>query len=377
MGKETTKQDIVRSVLKDIQAANPGCSIGYYSEIGKNIDIKTIPTGSIGCDYVLGGGWARIAEVVGLPSSGKTTFALTAIANMQKADPDFTCAYIDAEYELDPVYAAALGVDMERMILCQPDDTIQGYTIIENLISSGAIDFIVLDSIAAMMPPEYETKQIGEEVKIASMAKITTQAIARINRLSAKFNTNVLFINQYKDAVSIGPTPGGSGTIMGNTTKYSPGGPTKDFYFQQILETKRKNQIKVKDERGVERVVSNIYQVKTMKNKIAPPYRVAECCITFGVGLDHVQEAIGLGITEGVIIQKGAFYNILDENGESLLPDGKPINGRNALTEFLSDNDDVLSMAEQLIRKKLNMIKDGTEAATISTGENSEEDSEE
>lgn len=365
MGKEMTKHEVMRKVLDDIQTKYKGATIGYYSEIGKNVQIKTIPTGSIAADYVLGSGWARISEVLGFPSSGKTTFALTAIANMQKADPDFTCAYIDAEYELDPIYAAALGVDMERMILCQPDDSVQGYTIMEQLISSGAMDFIVLDSIAAMIPPEAEEKEIGEDYKIASFARLTTQAIARINRLSAKFNTNVLFINQYKDAVNPSGVPGGSGTVMGNTNKYAPGGPTKDFYFQQILETKRAKQLTAKDENGVERVVSNIYQLKTLKNKIAPPYRTAQCCITFGKGLDKVQEIIGLGISEGVIKVSGAFYQIVDADGKSILPDEKPINGRNALAKFLEENNKVLLHSEKLVREKLGELRDGIDNAKI------------
>lgn len=364
------KDEIMNKCMEQIAKKYANSSVGKYSEIGKNLNIKKLTTTSLAADYVLGGGFARITEILGFPSAGKTTLALTTIAHVQKENPDAKILFVDAEYSLDPVYATSLGVDLENLYICQPDSSEEGYNIMEMFIQSGAGDLVVLDSIAAMVPSEYVEKEIGQETKIASFARLTTQAIARLNRLSAQFDTPIIFINQYKDAVSVNGIPGGSGTVMGNTTKYSPGGPSKDFYFQQIIEIKRAGQIKEKDENGVEQVVANVIQMTTLKNKVAPPYRRGQFTIKFGKGLDRVQELVGLGLTQGLIKQGGAFYTFLDLNGEPLLE--KPINGRSNVVKFLEDpeNAEFTDKFEEMLKTKINDIPDtGTNKVEIDKGE--------
>lgn len=348
------REAIMAKCLEEISSKYPASTIGRYSEIGSKVNIDTITTGSLAADYVLGGGISRMCEIVGYPSTGKTTLAFTAIACLQREKPDANILYVDAEYTVDPSYAVALGVDMEKVILLQPEDTISGYNIIEMFIQSGVADLVVLDSIAAMIPPEYTEKEIGDTVQIASFARLTTQAIARINRLSAQYDCKIIFINQYKDAVSANGMSGGSGTVMGNSAKYAPGGPSKDFYFQQILETKRVRQIKGEDKN----IKSNVYGIKTLKNKVAPPYRSGEIVITFGKGLDLVQELFGLATTYGIIAGSG-FYKIQNpETGEQLIE--KPIRGQQAVIDFLEENQDIYEQIRELVKEKLDsLIDDG------------------
>lgn len=363
----TNRKDLMERTLKELQDKYPATVMGVYKDIGKKVSIKTLSTGSVSADYVLGGGFARMCEIVGFPSTGKTTLAFTAIAKLQKEKPDANIVYVDAEYTVDPSYAAALGVDMESMILIQPEDTKAGYNIIEGFITSGVCDLIVLDSIAAMIPPEYTEKEIGDTIQIGAFARLTTQAVARINRLSSQYDTQVIFINQYKDAVNPNGMAGGSGTVMGNTAKYAPGGPTKDFYFQQILETKRVRQIKGKDNN----VRSNVYGIKTLKNKVAPPYRNGEIVITFGTGLDLVQEAYGLAVTYGIITGRGSYKIVNPDTGEEL-NDGY-IKGQEAVIEYLTEHQDVLDKVNEIIKNRLdNLIDNGKNKVTIGSIEENE-----
>lgn len=350
------KKEIMDNCLKMIKSKYPASVIGKYSDIGSDVDIKTITTGSISADYVLGKGFARISEIVGYPSTGKTTLAFTTIAKLQERDPDANILYVDAEYAVDPSYAAALGVNMEKVYLLQPESSVTAYDIVETMIKTGVLDLVIIDSIAALVPPEYTDKEIGDAVQIASFARLTTQAVVRINRLSNQYDTHVIFINQYKDAVSPSGFSGGSGTVMGNTNKYAPGGPSKDFYFQQILETKRVRQIKKKDGE----IVSNVYEIKSLKNKVAPPYRKGEIVITFGKGLDLVRELMGLSITYGFIKQGGAYYTLLEdpEAGTPLFEDLKPINGEAKVVEYLTDNPEAFEKLRTLVKEKIDALTD-------------------
>lgn len=241
--KAVDKLAIMEKCLSDIQKKYPNSTLGVYKNLGQKVATNVLTTGSISVDYAMNGGLARMSCLVGFPSSGKTTIALTAIAEYQKTHPDAVVVYCDAEFALDINYAVALGVDVSKMILLQPDTAEEGYDIIENFIESGVCDIAVIDSVAAMIPAEITDGKYGDSVQIGRMATLTTKAVGRINRLSGKFGTHVIWINQYKKATSIGMFDIASPAQMG-TNFYMPGGQQFPFYMQQIAQISRAGQLK-------------------------------------------------------------------------------------------------------------------------------------
>lgn len=361
--KTVNKSEIMAKCLKKIQEGHPNSTIGFYNQLGNKVAKNVISTNSISVDYALNGGLARMSCLVGYPSSGKTTIALTAIAKYQKDNPDANILYCDAEYAMDLNYAIALGIDVEKMILLQPDTAEEGYDIIEEFISSGVADIVVIDSVAAMIPSGITDGKYGDSVQIGRMAALTSKAVNRINRVSGQFGTHIIWINQYKKNVSPGMFSIATPNQMG-TNYYMPGGQEFPFFMQQIVQISRAGQLKQGSE-----IVSNVIKVKLIKNKVGVPYREAETVITFGVGLDKNAEIVTLGLAQGVIKQAGAFCSFSEEVGCS-----ERINGRVKLTKFLEEHPDVAHKVEEILREKLfSLVDDGVNnKVKIDRGEDAE-----
>lgn len=341
------KTAIMNKCLEDIKKKFPNSTLGIYGKLGSKVAKNVITTGSLSIDWAAGGGLARMSCLVGFPSSGKTTVALMAIAEYQKTHPDACIMYCDAEFTLDINYAIDIGVNVENLILLQPDNAEEGYNIIEAFIESGVADIVVIDSVAAMIPKEITEGKFEDSVQIGRMATLTTKAVGRINRLSGINGTHVIWINQYKKATSVGMFDVASPAQMG-TQYYMPGGQQFPFFMQQICQISRAGQLK----QGAE-IVSNVIKVKFTKNKISVPYRDAETVITFGVGIDKVAEIVTLGIAQGIIKQAGSNYTFIEEIG-----DDSRICGRVKLTAYLKDHPDTAEKISAKIREKLFNLKD-------------------
>lgn len=356
----TAREKIMKNTMDKIRELCPDSVIGRYSEIGKDVDIQKITTGSLAVDIALGGGFpkSKITDIVGKTSSGKTTLALTACAEMQKENPDANILYIDAEIALDPSYAAALGVNMDKIHLCQPDCGESGFTAAEVFIASGVADLVVIDSIAAMVPKAVLDLDVGETVQIGSYARLIGRGLSKINAIASKNKCTVILINQWKPAVraNMYSAVGGLGGSM-----YQPGGEALPFLCSQIIEVARISTIK--DTKG--NIVSSVTRMTCKKNKVAPPYRSAEFVITYGKGLDKVQEIIGLGLTTGLIKKAGSFFSIPGHH------DGN-FHGRAKLAEFLEENMDIVEKLEKTLRETLINAK----AIVLEKDENAEDDEE-
>lgn len=345
--KQLSRAEIMAQCLAEINKKFPNSTVGVYQNLGNKVAQNVLSTGSIAVDYAMNGGLARMSCLVGFPSSGKTTIALTAIARYQKDHPDAQIVYCDAEFALDMNYAIALGVDVSKMILLQPDTAEEGYNIIEQFISSGITDIVVIDSVAAMIPSELTDGNYQDSVQIGRMATLTTRAVQRINRLSGQFGTHVIWINQYKKATQIGTFDIASPAQMG-TNFYMPGGQQFPFFMQQIAQISRSGQLK----QGTD-IISNVIKVKMTKNKVGVPYREAESVITFGVGLDIPAELVTLGIAQGVIKQAGANYTFVEEIG-----DPNRVNGRVNLGKYLTEHQDTADKVAKMLREKLFSLAD-------------------
>lgn len=363
--KQLSRTDIMEKCLEEINKKFPNSTVGVYKNLGNKVAQNVLSTGSIAVDYAMNGGLARMSCLVGFPSSGKTTIALTAIARYQKDHPDAQIVYCDAEFALDMNYAIALGVDVSKLILLQPDTAEEGYNILEAFISSGITDIVVIDSVAAMIPSEITDGNYQDSVQIGRMATLTTKAVQRINRLSGQFGTHVIWINQYKKATQIGTFDIASPAQMG-TNFYMPGGQQFPFFMQQIAQISRSGQLKQGNN-----IISNVIKVKMTKNKVGVPFREAESVITFGIGLDKNAELVTLGIAQGVIHQAGANYTFSEEIN---CPDR--INGRVKLTKYFEDHEDVALKVENILREKLfNLVDDGiNNKVKIDRGEDSDEE---
>ena len=294
------------------------------------IDVAAIPTGSIGLDAALGvGGYprGRIVEIYGPESSGKTTLAIHAIAEVQKQDG--FAAIIDAEHAFDPVYAEALGVDMSRLYISQPDNGEQALDIAEQLIRSGAMDLVIIDSVAALVPKSEIEGDMGE-AKVGLQARLMSQALRKITGAISKSNTTCIFINQLREKIggnSYGPS---ETTTGGNALKY---------YSSVRLDIRRIGQLKDGDE-----VFGNATRVKVVKNKVAPPFKKVEFEINFGEGISKIGEIIDLGVDLGIIEKSGAW---LSYSGSKL---GQ---GRDKVKAMLKDNPELCEELEQKILEKI------------------------
>lgn len=294
--------------------------------------IEVIPSGSLGLDLALGiGGMprGRIVEIYGPESSGKTTLALHAIAEAQKRGG--TCAFIDAEHALDPIYARKLGVDVDNLLISQPDAGEQALEIADTLVRSGAIDVLVVDSVAALVPRAELEGEMGDS-HMGLHARLMSQALRKITGSVSRSKTTLIFLNQIRMKI---------GVMFGNP-ETTTGGNALKFYASLRLEIRRIGQIKERDE-----VVGNQTRVKVVKNKLAPPFRQVEFDIMYGEGISKVGELIDLGVKAGIVEKSGAWFS----------HDSQRIGqGRENAKQFLRDRPEVADLIEQKVREQSGVV---------------------
>jgi recombination protein RecA len=297
------------------------------------IDVDVIPTGSLGLDVALGvGGYprGRVVEIYGPESSGKTTLTLHAIAEAQKKGG--IAAFIDAEHAFDRYYAEKLGVDIENLIISQPDNGEQALEITDNLIRSGAIDIIVIDSVAALTPKSEIEGEMGDS-KMGLHARLMSQALRKLTGSISKTNCTVIFINQLREKI---------GVMFGNP-ETTTGGNALKFYCSVRLDIRRSTQIKDTDSK----VLGNKTRVKVVKNKVAPPFRTAEFDIMYGEGISKVGEIIDLGVDFEIIKKSGSWFSY-DET--------KLGQGREAVKTLLLDNPELMEELETKIKDSIAVL---------------------
>ncbi|NLN96230.1 MAG: recombinase RecA [Bacteroidales bacterium] len=304
---------------------------GTIMKLGDSVmeDIPVISTGSISLDHALGIGGlprGRIVEIYGPEASGKTTLALHAIAEAQQAGG--IAAFIDAEHAFDRFYAQKLGIDTENLLVSQPDNGEQALEITENLIRSGAIDIIVIDSVAALTPRSEIEGEMGDS-KVGLQARLMSQALRKLTATISKTGSCCIFINQLREKI---------GVMFGNP-ETTTGGNALKFYSSVRIDIRRLAQIK-----DSENITGNRTRVKVVKNKVAPPFRVAEFDIIYGEGISKLGEILDLGVDLGIIKKSGSWYSY----GETKLGQG-----RDAVKNLLSDNPELTEELEKLVRDAL------------------------
>ena len=293
--------------------------------------VEVIPTGSISLNAALGvGGYpmGRIIEIYGPESSGKTTLAIHAIAEAQKAGG--IAAFIDAEHAFDRFYAAALGVDIDNLLISQPDNGEQALEIADQLIRSAAVDIVVVDSVAALTPKKEIEGDMGDNV-VGLQARLMSQALRKLTSTVSKTNTTCIFINQLREKI---------GVMFGNP-ETTTGGNALKFYASVRLDIRRVTAIK-----DGENVIGNQVRVKIVKNKVAPPFRKAEFEITFGEGISKVGEIVDLGVEYGIIQKSGSWFSYNDT---------RLAQGRDATKQVVKDNPE---LAEEIEAKIMEAIKE-------------------
>jgi len=305
---------------------------GTVMKLGDNAieAVEFIPTGSIGLNVALGIGGlpkGRVIEIYGPESSGKTTLALHAIAESQKAGG--IAAFIDAEHAFDRFYAQKLGVDVENLLVSQPDNGEQALEIVENLIRSGAIDVIVIDSVAALTPKSEIEGEMGDS-KMGLQARLMSQALRKLTSTISKTATCCIFINQLREKIGI---------MFGNP-ETTTGGNALKFYSSVRLDIRKVNQLKEGEE-----IIGNRVKVKVVKNKLAPPFRKAEFDIIYGEGISRILEIIDLAVEQNIIKKSGSWFSY----GETKLGQG-----RDAVKKLLQDN---LELADELEKKIMEVLK--------------------
>ncbi len=301
---------------------------GSIMRLGQNtnIDIEAISTGSLGIDIALGiGGMpkGRIIEIYGPESSGKTTLALSVIAQAQKTGG--TCAFIDAEHALDPSYAKKIGVDVENLLVSQPDSGEQALEIADTLVRSGAIDVMVVDSVAALVPKAELEGEMGDS-HMGLQARLMSQALRKLTATVARSNTLIIFINQIRMKI---------GVMFGNP-ETTTGGNALKFYASVRMDIRRIGAIKDKDE-----VIGSQTRVKIVKNKVAPPFKTVDFDIMYGEGISKTGELIDLGVKSGIVEKSGAWFSY---NGDKI---GQ---GRENAKNFLKQNPQIADEIEKKIR---------------------------
>ncbi len=323
---DNSRENALNEALKKIEKDYGKGSVMKLGE-KSNEQIDVIPSGSITLDKALGvGGYpkGRIIEIYGPESSGKTTFALHAIANAQKAGG--FAAFIDAEHALDPVYAKALGVDIDNLVLSQPDSGEQALEIAEALIRSGAIDLIVIDSVAALVPEAELNGEMGDN-HVGLHARLMSQAMRKMAGLISKTQCVAIFINQIREKV---------GVMFGNP-ETTTGGRALKFFASVRMEIRRGEAIK-----DGTTILGNRTNIKVVKNKVAPPFKTAECDIIYGKGISKLGEIVDLAVEANIINKSGAWFSY----------DGNKIGqGRENAKEFLKNNPEIANEIENKIRE--------------------------
>ncbi len=328
------KNKALEAAMGQIERAFGKGSIMRMGQRGTDEQIDTIPSGSLGLDLALGIGGlprGRIVEIYGPESSGKTTLALHAIAEAQKRGG--TCAFIDAEHALDPTYARKLGVDVDNLLISQPDAGEQALEICDTLVRSGAIDVLVIDSVAALVPRAELEGEMGD-THVGLHARLMSQALRKLTASVSRSNTMLIFLNQIRLKI---------GVMFGNP-ETTTGGNALKFYASIRMEIRRIGSIKDR-----ENVTGNQTRVKVSKNKLAPPFREVEFDIMFGEGISKVGELVDLGVKAGVVEKSGAWFSC----------DSQRIGqGRENAKQFLRDHKDMADMIERRIREQAGVVAD-------------------
>ena len=336
MAKKALNDKTLEQVLADIEKQFGKGSIMKLGDESHN-EIDTVSSGSLTLDIALGvGGYpkGRIIEIYGPESSGKTTFALEAIAEVQKAGGK--AAFIDAEHALDPVYAKNLGVDINDLLLSQPDTGEQALEICEALVRSEAISMVVIDSVAALVPQAEIEGEMGDS-HVGLQARLMSQALRKLSGTISKTNTIAIFINQLREKV---------GVLFGNP-ETTPGGRALKFYSTIRLDVRRGEQIKNGDN-----VIGNKTNVKIVKNKVAPPFKTASVEIMYGQGVSREAEILDLASEIGIVDKSGAWYSY---NGEKI---GQ---GKENAKQFLRDNPTIKEEIENKVRESHGILKQDKE----------------
>jgi len=328
---DKSKQDKLKALELALGNIEKNHGKGAIMKLGDQAveNIPFIPSGSIGLDFAMGiGGYprGRIIEIYGPESSGKTTLALHAIAEAQKGGG--IAAFIDAEHAFDRFYAKKLGIDIENLLVSQPDNGEQALEIVDNLIRSGAIDIIVIDSVAALTPKSEIEGEMGDS-KMGLQARLMSQALRKLTANISKTGTVCVFINQLREKI---------GVMFGNP-ETTTGGNALKFYTSLRLDIRRTNQIKEGED-----VTGNRVRVKVVKNKVAPPFRKAEFDIVYGEGISRIGEIIDMGVDYNIIKKSGSWFSY----GETKLGQG-----RDAVKKLLSDNPELSDEVENKIKEAL------------------------
>lgn len=323
------KKEALASALSMIEKQFGAGSVMKLGE-KTHMQVETSSSGSIALDDALGGGYAkgRIIEIYGPESSGKTTLTLHAIAEVQKAGG--TAAFVDAEHALDPAYAKSIGVNIDELIISQPDYGEQALEIVDALVRSGAVDLIVVDSVAALTPKAEIEGNMGDSF-MGLQARLMSQALRKVTGVINKSNSTVIFINQIRMKI----------WVMFGNPETTTGGNALKFYASQRLEIRRKE--KLESGTGDDKeATGNRVKVKVVKNKIAPPFREVEIDVLFNEGISLAGEVLDIGVERAVIKKAGAFYSYGDV---------KLGQGRENAREFLKQNPNLLSEIEQKVRE--------------------------
>jgi recombination protein RecA len=346
VGKEqnSDRKRALEAALSQIDRAFGKGSVMKLGSRDLGLATDAVSTGSLGLDIALGIGGlprGRVVEIYGPESSGKTTLALHVVAEIQRKGG--TAAYVDAEHALDPVYAKKLGVDIDEMLISQPDTGEQALEITDTLVRSGGVDIVVIDSVAALTPKAELEGEMGDSLP-GLQARLMSQALRKLTGSISKSNTIVLFINQIRMKI---------GVMFGNP-ETTTGGNALKFYASVRLDIRRIGAIKDRDE-----VVGNQTRVKVVKNKVAPPFKQVEFDIMYGVGISKVGELVDLGVKAGIVEKSGSWYSY----------DGSRIGqGRESAKTFLTENTDIADKIELAIRANAgqigqNLVLDASEKA--------------
>ncbi len=342
------KNKALDAALSQIERAFGKGSIMRLGARSANEQIEVIPSGSLGLDLALGIGGlprGRIVEIYGPESSGKTTLALHAIAEAQKRGG--TCAFIDAEHALDPTYARKLGVDVDNLLISQPDAGEQALEIADTLVRSGAIDVLVVDSVAALVPRAELEGEMGDS-HMGLHARLMSQALRKITGSVSRSNTMLVFLNQIRMKI---------GVMFGNP-ETTTGGNALKFYASIRLEIRRIGQIKEREE-----MVGNQTRVKVVKNKLAPPFRQVEFDIMYGEGISKVGELLDLGVKAGVVEKSGAWFSA---NSQRI---GQ---GRENAKQFLREHPEIADAIEVKVREQSGVVANTMLASSDDTEETAE-----
>ena len=333
-GQSVDKTKALDAALSQIERAFGKGSIMRLGKNDKSMDVDTVSTGSLGLDIALGIGGlprGRVVEIYGPESSGKTTLALHTVAEAQKKGG--ICAFVDAEHALDPVYARKLGVNVDDLLISQPDAGEQALEIADTLVRSGAVDVLVIDSVAALTPRAEIEGEMGD-VQPGLQARLMSQALRKLTASINRSNTMVIFINQMR--MKIG--------VMYGSPETTTGGNALKFYASVRPDIRRIGAIKERDE-----VVGNQTRVKVVKNKVAPPFKQVEFDIMYGEGISKVGELIDLGVKAGVVEKSGSWFSY----------DSQRIGqGRENAKTFLKENPDIAAKIEAAVRGNSGVIAD-------------------